>query len=101
MQSLENMSAMADFDVRPPVSLKPELSMTQTMLAFAGLNTPLTRFLFGFTICETGIFILQPSLMFDERGNPKNLGFHPDKTHTIVPWYVPGLALGSFLALFF
>ncbi len=83
----------------------PQLSTMQLAFNWCGLTSPFSRFIFGYTISETIMLIVKPKLCFDSKGTAKNFSIWPSKSGksdtTIVPWYLPGVAIGAGLALFF
>jgi hypothetical protein len=80
-----------------------QLGIVQKGFDLFGLRTPFQRFTFGFAVCETAIFVLKPRFAFTSTNELKHLAiFGPGgKNTTWVPWYLPGLALGGVLAVFF
>jgi hypothetical protein len=79
------------------------LDIGQRMFNFFGLTTPFQRFMFGFTICETAIMLAKPGFAFTDKDEMKQfvLFARDKKNSTYVPWFLPGLAIGGILALFF
>lgn len=77
-------------------------SISEWIFSQFGLYTPLQRFLFGFTICDTAILLAHPDFAFDGRGylRPWSL-FSNEPNSTMCPWFLPGLLVGGTLALFF
>jgi len=79
-----------------------DLSIFQKGFQMMGITSPFSRFMLGFSLAETTLFILKPSFCYTAAGIPKGFSlWGRDKDKTAVPWYLPGIVIGSSLALFF
>ena len=64
-----------------------------------GLTTPVSRFLAGFTVTESLVWMAKPSFAFDRLGKPISWAVSTNGG-TWVPWFMPGLVVGGVMALF-
>jgi len=67
-----------------------------------GTNAPLYRGTFGFVAASLALWALRPSFMFLPDGQARSFQFlHPeDSESTMIPWWVPGIIVGSYFMLF-
>lgn len=66
-----------------------------------GLTTPTMRFIAGFTVTESLILYLKPSYAFESNGDAREWMFTSHSpSAALIPWWFPGLVVGSVLGLF-
>lgn len=66
-----------------------------------GLETPLKRFIFGFTMTETFVFMTKPAWAFTENGTMRTWDLRGvANDSTMVAWWVPGLLVGAAFSIF-
>lgn len=78
-----------------------QLNPLEFTMYILGLNTPVSRFLAGFSATSSILWALKPQFAFDRKGAP--LSWDPsgsDRKCTRIPWFVPGLLTGTAMALF-
>lgn len=76
-----------------------ELDIVQKGLVYAGLDTPLKRFLGGFALATSLVLLLKPNFAFTKNGYLRGWGYAREDS-TMTPWWTPGAALGGFMASF-
>jgi hypothetical protein len=78
------------------------LNAVENVFYFLGLTTPTKRFMAGFALAEALIFLGKPSWSFTSDGKlrPWSVLNTKSKVGTQVPWWLPGLILGSSLSIF-
>ena len=75
--------------------------MVESMFSTLGLNTPVSRFLFGFGLLGSAMFMAKPSFAFTSSGDMrpwKPISKSADSTYLV--WWIPGLLAGAYAGLY-
>lgn len=79
--------------------MSEDLSNVELLFYNLGLDTPFARFVAGFMVSEGLVMAAKPPFAFDEQGEPRGWSLlNGGDNGTMIPWWLPGLVVGSALA---
>jgi hypothetical protein len=80
------------------------LNSIEALFDSLGLRTPLLRASAGWAVTSAALSYMKPGMMYDPNGEPlpwSVTNMNPQIDSTMVPWWLPGIAIGGVFGLFF